>query len=104
MVRSADDAAASGPREIIVAARPVVNLAPLLWNAAGLVTEAGGPGAHLFEVAGWLGVPAVCGVDLEALIGDRPHTPERSEDVVVAVDGDIGRLAILSRSPETERV
>lgn len=104
MVRSADDAAASGPREIIVAARPVVNLAPLLWNAAGLVTEAGGPGAHLFEVAGWLGVPAVCGVDIEALIGDRPHTPERSEDVVVAVDGDIGRLAILSRSPGTERV
>lgn len=104
MVRSAEDATASGPREIIVAARPVVNLAPLLWNAAGLVTEAGGPGAHLFEVAGWLGVPAVCGVDLEALIGGRPHTPERSEDVVVAVDGDMGHLAILSRSPETERV
>ena len=95
LVRTADDATASGPREIIVAARPVVNLAPLLWNAAGLVTEAGGPGAHLFEVAGWLGVPAVCGVDLKALIGDRTHPRERSEDLVAAVDGDIGHLAVL---------
>ncbi len=94
-VRSAEDATASDPREIIVAARPVVNLAPLLWNVAGLVTEAGGPGAHLFEVAGWLGVPAVCGVDLGALIGDRTHPPERSEDLIGAVDGDIGRLAVL---------
>ncbi len=97
MVRNADDATAVGPREIIVAARPMVNLAPLLWNAAGLVTGAGGPGAHLFEVARWLGVPAVCGVDLRALIDDRTDPPDRREDLIAAVDGDIGRLAVLCR-------
>ena len=97
MVRNAGDATAVGPREVIVAARPMVNFAPLLWNAAGLVTDAGGPGAHLFEVARWLGVPAVCGVDLRALIDDRPDPPERGEDLIAAVDGDIGRLAVLCR-------
>lgn len=104
MVRNADDATAVGPREIIVAARPMVNLAPLLWNAAGLVTDAGGPGAHLFEVARWLGVPAVCGVDLRALIDDRTDPAERRENLIAAVDGDVGGLAVLRRkqAPEGE--
>jgi phosphohistidine swiveling domain-containing protein len=97
VVRNADEATACGPREIIIAPRPVVNLAPLLWNAAGLVTEAGGPGAHLFEVAGWLGVPAVCGVDIKALIDDRTGPPRCREDFMAAVDGDTGRLTVLCR-------
>ena len=86
---------ACSPREVLVAARPVGNLAPLLWNAAGLVTEVGSPGAHLFEVAAWLGVPAVCGVGLTALVDDRTHVAEYLEDLFGAVDGDTGHLAIL---------
>ena len=95
VVRGADDAKACGPREVLVAARPVGNLAPLLWNAAGLVTEAGSPGAHLFEVAAWLGVPAVCGVGLTALVDDRTRVAEYLEDLFGAVDGDTGHLAVL---------
>ena len=39
------------PRAVIVASQPIPNLAPLLWDAAGLVTESGSPAAHLFESA-----------------------------------------------------
>jgi hypothetical protein len=56
-------------RSVLAAVRPVPALAPLLWTAAGLVTTAGGQGAHLLEVAHSLGVPAVVQVDLEALLG-----------------------------------
>ena len=84
-VDTAEEAARSSPREVITAAQPLNNLAPLLWDAAGLVTIGGGPGAHLFEVAGWLGVPAVCGVDLTGLSGT----------LMAAVDGDSGRISLL---------
>ncbi|HEU5112013.1 MAG TPA: PEP/pyruvate-binding domain-containing protein, partial [Acidimicrobiia bacterium] len=35
------------PRAVIIASQPIPNLAPLLWDAAGLVTESGSPAAHL---------------------------------------------------------
>ncbi|HSK07827.1 MAG TPA: PEP/pyruvate-binding domain-containing protein, partial [Acidimicrobiia bacterium] len=38
-------------RSVVTAPQPVPNLAPLLWDAAGLVTETGSPAAHLFESA-----------------------------------------------------
>jgi phosphohistidine swiveling domain-containing protein len=47
------------PRSVLVAPRPVPQIAPLLWGCAGLVTSEGSEGAHLFEVARSLGVPAV---------------------------------------------
>lgn len=70
------------PRQVVVAARALPNAAPLLWDAAGLVTETGSPGAHLFESARSLGVPAVCGLEM----------PD-DQDVLVAVDGYTGVVA-----------
>jgi phosphoenolpyruvate-protein kinase (PTS system EI component) len=69
---------------VITSARPVPNLAALIWDAAGLVTTTGSPAAHLFEAARALRVPAVCGVDL----GAPGHQ-------VVAVDGTDGAVALL---------
>lgn len=94
-VSTAEQAAAFAPREVIVADQPLGNLAPLLWDAAGLITAGGSPGAHLFEVAKWLGVPAVCGVDIRRwIIGNREHSAPR-EGPIVAVDGNRGRTALL---------
>jgi phosphohistidine swiveling domain-containing protein len=41
--------------------RPLPGFAPLLWRASALVCRGGGAAAHLFEVAGSLGVPTVVG-------------------------------------------
>jgi hypothetical protein len=57
----------------------------MLWEAAGLVAVEGNEGAHLFEVARSLGVPAVLGVELDPGI-----------DRVVAVDGDLGTVSTLT--------
>ncbi|HEX6147536.1 MAG TPA: PEP/pyruvate-binding domain-containing protein, partial [Acidimicrobiia bacterium] len=71
-------------RSVVTAPQPVPNLAPLLWDAAGLVTETGSPAAHLFESARALGIPAVAGVDL----------PEGEH--MVAIDGSSGVVATLA--------
>ena len=71
------------PRAMIVASQPIPNLAPLLWDAAGLVTESGSSAAHLFESARALRVPAVCGVSLPP--GEQ----------IVAVDGQDGIVSTL---------
>ena len=94
-ISTAQQAGAFAPREVIVADQPLGNLAPLLWDAAGIVTAEGNPGAHLFEVAKWLGVPAVCGVDVSLWIGRNREKMEQGEDVEVAVDGNRGRIALL---------
>ena len=94
-IRNAEDAARFCPREVIVASHPIGNIAPLLWNAAGLVTEEGSPAAHLFEVAGWLGVPALCGVDITQGTVGNTALSEFSEDSMAAVDGERGRISLL---------
>jgi PEP-utilising enzyme, mobile domain/Pyruvate phosphate dikinase, AMP/ATP-binding domain len=71
-------------RRVLTAQEAIPNLAPLLWDAAALVTATGSPAAHLFESARAVRVPAVCGVDLRD-----------SEDDIVAVDGDRGLIATL---------
>ncbi len=71
-------------RRVISAQQPIPNLAALLWDAAGMVTAAGSPAAHLFESARALGVPGVCGVTLP----DGDH--------IVAVDGYNGVVSTLS--------
>ncbi|MEX1125118.1 MAG: PEP-utilizing enzyme [Acidimicrobiia bacterium] len=71
-------------RQVATAAQPVPGLAPLLWDAAGLVTASGSPAAHLFDSARALGVPAVCGVDLP-----------RDRLEIVAVDGYAGVVSSL---------
>jgi phosphohistidine swiveling domain-containing protein len=75
-----------GPREVLVASLPLPHLAPLLWHCAALVTTGGTSGAHLFEVARSLGVPAVIGADAGAL---------EEAGSLVAVDGDTGIVSVL---------
>ena len=79
------------PRQVVVAQYPLPQLAPLLWDAAGLVTVGGSPAAHLFDAARALGVPAVCVVDLEDLLGTPPAGA--TGEVAVAVDGSAGSVA-----------
>ena len=75
-------------RDVVVVVRPLPHVAPMLWDAAGLVAVGGGPAAHLFESARALGVPAVAGVGRAAVPenGDEPR--------VIAVDGEAGRVAV----------
>jgi phosphohistidine swiveling domain-containing protein len=81
------------PREILVAPEALAQVAPWLWNAAGLVTSNGTPGAHLFEVARSLGVPAVVGTDV----------PGDADGRLAAVDGDAGTLSILEPAAPARR-
>ena len=97
-VRTAEDAAQVSPREVIAARQPIGNLAPLLWNAAGLITSEGSPGAHLFEVAEWMGVPAVSGVGIDAWMEAGSRCSGPGEERIVAVDGDRGRVHALPPS------
>ena len=99
LIRNADDAASFCPREVIATSHPVGNIAPLLWNAAGLITVEGSPGAHLFEVAEWLAVPAVCGVDFRHWPSLDSGTSPKGADSIVAVDGDRGHLTWLPSKP-----
>jgi pyruvate,water dikinase len=95
LIRDADAAERVASRQVIAAVYPLTNLAPLLWDAAGLVTLGGSPGAHLFEVAAWLGVPAVCGVDLETATGLSLSELQTNRTFVGAVDGDGGSVTVL---------
>jgi phosphohistidine swiveling domain-containing protein len=86
--RLVEGAGRPAPRAVLVTDRPVPQIAPLLWGCAGLVTAEGGEGAHLFEVARSLGVPAVTSLRLDVLGASAPGT-------LVAVDGDRGTVAVL---------
>ncbi|MDH5504095.1 MAG: PEP-utilizing enzyme [Acidimicrobiia bacterium] len=77
------------PRDVVVGTHPLPNLAALLWDASAVITTGGGPAAHLFESARALGIPAVTGLDLEALLGGDPA--QKSGQVSLAVDGVGGR-------------
>jgi phosphoenolpyruvate-protein kinase (PTS system EI component) len=72
-----------------VGTHPIPNLAALLWDASAVVTAGGGPAAHLFESARALGIPAVCGVNLDVLLAG-PATARS-----IAVDGTSGRVAVM---------
>jgi len=78
------------PRDVVVAARPLPDLAQLLWDAAALVTTGGSPAAHLFESARALAIPAVCGVHLTEAIGGDPA--QLSGERALAVDGHGGTV------------
>jgi hypothetical protein len=92
IVRNPHAARTGRARPVLVAERPLPALAPLLWDAAGLVIGSNNPAAHLLEVANSLGVPAVTGVDLELLAGTCPEDGAR--EPVVAVDGTAGTVAV----------
>jgi phosphohistidine swiveling domain-containing protein len=74
-------------RTVLVAKQPIPALAPLLWNAAALVTRAGSTAAHLIEFAHSIGVPTVIGCDL-------PPLDKTDGDTLIAVDGNRGRVAV----------
>jgi hypothetical protein len=76
------------PRDVVVTTTPIPNLAPLLWDAAGLVAISGSPAAHLFESARSLNVPAVCSLDLAGGLG--VELTAATGRFVVAVDGSRG--------------
>jgi len=73
------------PRDVLAVGDAVPHVAPLLWNASGLVAARGSVGAHLFAVSRSLGVPAVVGVAL----------PPQAEGSLVAVDGNVGIVSVL---------
>jgi hypothetical protein len=81
------------PRDVVVGLRPTPKLAPLLWDAAALITTGGGPAAHLFESARALAIPAVAAVDLEGLVGT--DLVSASGRFSIAVDGNAGRLWVM---------
>ncbi len=89
------------PRDVIVVQYPLPNFAPLLWDAAGLITLGGAPSAHLIEVARSLAVPTVTGCPVGDLLGAdggrlRPTKTDASDELRIAVvDGDEGRAAVL---------
>ncbi|MGH2791337.1 MAG: PEP-utilizing enzyme, partial [Actinomycetota bacterium] len=86
------------PRDVLVTQRPLNRFAPLLWQAAALVTAGGGPAAHLLEVARSIGVPAVTGCRLDAL---SDGVADGVADHLVAVDGDRGTVSIAASTAET---
>ena len=75
---------------VLMGQQLVAEDAVVLWEAAGLITVGGSPGAHLFEVAAWLGVPAVCDVDLERATDLALADLRHSRDFVCAIDGNAG--------------
>jgi phosphohistidine swiveling domain-containing protein len=82
VVRGPDDLTGIEPRRVLALRWPVPQVAPLVWSCSAIVSAGGSPGAHLFEVARSLGVPAVVGVDLM----------QTETDTLVAVDGTDGRV------------
>lgn len=77
-------------RSVLFAPRPVQGLAPLLWQSAAIVTTSGGAGAHLFEVARSLGVPAVVAPDLSGVLKEASRGPVGA--ILAAVDGEAGMV------------
>jgi len=85
VVGEAASAARLPARPVLVVRRPLARLAPLLWEAAGLVSLSGSAQAHLFDVARSLGVPAVVGCPLDRF--------GQLHGELVAVDGASGVVA-----------
>lgn len=80
-------------RRVLVVPQPLAAFGPLLWNAAGLVTLAGGAGAHLMEIARSLAVPTVMRCRLDDLV------VQGADRFLVAVDGNEGCISILPLRP-----
>jgi hypothetical protein len=78
-------------RPVLTASRPLPGLAPLMWGAAGLVTGAGSPAAHLLEVAHSLRLPAVVGCPL-----DERVAAAGARRMIAAVDGTEGAVFLVT--------
>jgi phosphohistidine swiveling domain-containing protein len=82
-------ASAERDRKVLIVPQPLASFAPLLWNAAGLVTIAGGAGAHLMEIAHSLAVPTVMRCRVDDVVA------EGAERFLLAVDGAAGCVSLL---------
>ena len=76
-------------RRVLIVRQPLNTFAPLLWNAAGLVTLGGGAGAHLMEIARSLAVPTVMRCRLDDLIESG------ADNFLLGVDGNEGAVSVL---------
>ena len=77
------------PGRVLTLRHPTPDHGPQLWDALGLVTELGSPGAHLCQIARSLHLPAVVGV----AVGDAPlDLTACGSDAVVGLDGDTGSV------------
>lgn len=76
-------------RKVLIVPQPLASFAPLLWNAAGLVTIAGGAGAHLMEIAHSLAVPTVMRCRLDDIVA------KGAGGFLLAVDGNEGCVSVL---------
>ena len=92
MIRGLQDLDTFEPREILGSVYPMNNLSPLLWQASAVFTLRGGSGAHAFEVADALGVPAICNAEHNEFDSVPGGT-------LVALDGDAGVLWLLPEDP-----
>ncbi len=80
------------PRMVLIAPRPIPQLAQLLWGASALVTFGGSEAAHLVEVARSLALPTVLGCDAEQLM--PLLRAGGAAEVLVAVDGTRGTVTV----------
>lgn len=90
--RYVDEALRTPPerdRKVLIVPQPLASFAPLLWNAAGLITIAGGAGAHLMEIARSLAVPTVMRCRLDDLVA------RGADRFLLGVDGNEGCVSIL---------
>lgn len=88
-IEEPSEAARFAPRSVLGSPHPVPPLAPLLWDAAAVITETGSPAAHFFESSRSLRVPAVCGVNID-----------RAGALLLAVDGYEGTVTTLDLEVE----
>ncbi|MGH8869230.1 MAG: PEP/pyruvate-binding domain-containing protein [Actinomycetes bacterium] len=89
--------APSGDGYVLVCARPLPALAPLLFGARAIVTLGGPADSHLAEVARSLGVPMLVGADVTRLTGPLDRLDE-SGGWLGAIDASRGELAAVART------
>jgi hypothetical protein len=100
--------AATGPAglgsagHILVAARPVASLAPLLFGARGIVCQSGAGDSHLAGVARALGVPMLVQVPLTDVIGALDSV-DQGPGWLAVISGQRAELALMPRSPAVDQ-
>jgi hypothetical protein len=81
---------------ILVAARPLASLAPLLFGARGIVCQSGAGDSHLAGVARALGVPMLVRVPLSDAIGSL-ESVDQGHGWLAVIDGQRAELALQRR-------
>jgi phosphohistidine swiveling domain-containing protein len=87
---------------ILVAARPLASLAPLLFGARGIVCQSGAGDSHLAGVARALGVPMLVQVPLTDVIGALDSV-DQGPGWLAVISGQRAELALMPRSPAVDQ-